>query len=125
MLAIQLSQSRTGFCPGDPIEGTVQWQLTKAPRTAELRLCWYTRGEGGEESEIVATQKFDSPSPSEQRAFRFVAPAEPYSFAGHLISLAWVLELVVEPGDEFERVEIVVGPEGRCVELGSDLASNI
>jgi hypothetical protein len=121
MLAIQLAQSRTGFYPGESIEGTVQWRLPNAPRTAELRLCWYTRGEGGEESEIISAQKFDSSSPSEQRGFRFVAPSEPYSFSGQLISLVWVLELVVEPGNEFERVEIVIGPEGKTVELGSKI----
>jgi hypothetical protein len=121
MLAIQLEQNRTAFSPGDPIDGTVQWELPDAPRSVELRLCWYTTGEGSEESELVQTQKFISPTPSERPAFHFVAPTEPYSYLGHLISLHWALELVVQPGNQFEREEIVIGPDAHAVELPANI----
>jgi hypothetical protein len=107
---IGLKGNRKSFAPGEQIAGAVRWERAEAPKAAEVRLCWFTRGKGNEDAAVVETVAFEAPQAGDTREFAFVAPPEPYSFSGTLISLIWVVELVLQPGDEFERIEIVIGP---------------
>src|SRR4051812_4642676 len=108
---IGLKGNRKAFAPGEEIAGAVRWECDAAPTAAEVRLAWFTRGKGNEDAAVVETIAFDAPQAGDTREFAFVAPEAPYSFSGTLISLIWVVELVLQPGEEFERVEIVIGPE--------------
>ncbi len=115
MIKIGILDNRTAFRPGETLEGAVIWELEKPPAIAELRLLWFTRGKGTEDSEVVSTVTFAAPQAGDTRDFRIAVPAAPYSFDGRLISLIWALELVL--GDEFERTEIVIAPEARQIQL--------
>jgi hypothetical protein len=112
-LKILLRDERTSFRPGDTIEGVAGWRLDTAPKNVELRLFWFTRGKGTEDVGVVQQLNFPTPQAEEGRKFSFTAPAEPWSFSGHLVSLIWALELVVEPGRRCARVELVISPSGR------------
>ena len=114
-LQIGLRENCTAFAPGDEIAGAVLWELDEAPRQAELRLLWFTRGKGTDDVGVVETVRFDAPQAGDTRSFSLRAPESPYSFSGKLISVIWALELVLEPGDHCERVEIVIGPDVREV----------
>jgi len=46
-------------------------------------------------------------------------PAAPYSFAGKLIALRWALELVVDHGRDVARIDLLVSPWVKQVELGA------
>jgi hypothetical protein len=116
-LKIAIRDNRTLFRPGEEIVGAVAWQLDQAPRTVELRLFWFTRGKGTSDVKVVQTVSFDSPKLEEARPFQLAAPTEPYSFSGKLISLIWALELVVAPGKETERLEIVISPTAEEIVL--------
>lgn len=111
-VAIETTDGRQAFRPGDRVEGTASWYLEKAPRSVELRLFWYTQGKGTQDVEIVRTVPFDSPGAVDSRAFSVELPVAPYSFSGKLISLIWALEVVAEPGGDTGRLEITVSPTG-------------
>jgi len=114
-LRLGLRENRTAFAPGETLAGAADWTCDQPPTSAEVRLCWLTQGKGTEDAEIVETVTFDSPKATDLRPFSFVAPEAPYSFSGKLISLLWAVELVLEPGEVCERVEIVIAPDGREV----------
>jgi hypothetical protein len=44
-------------------------------------------------------------------------PKGPYAFSGKLITLAWAIELVVLPGGETERLDLLIGPAPVEVDL--------
>jgi hypothetical protein len=124
-LRISLRQDRTAFEPGEELNGAVLWKLDEPPHAVELRLFWFTRGKGTEDTGVVKTVRFDQPLPQETRSFGFRLPAAPYSFSGKLISLVWALELVAEPSRETARLQITVAPGGQEVRLDSIPTSDL
>ncbi len=118
-LDIELDGGQTECRPGEEFTGTVRWLFDDRPDKVELRLFWYTRGKGDEDTGLAENLTFESPTPSETRAFRFTLPNGPYSFSGRLISLTWAVEAVAEPGDHVARVEFTLSPTGREVMLGN------
>lgn len=116
-LRIGLKDDRTAFRPGEGIEGAVGWELSKTVDAIEVRLFWHTRGKGSEDVEIVDRVRFDRPSQAEARPFRFAAPEQPYSFSGKLISVMWAVEIVVLPGEESSRKDIIIAPEAQEIVL--------
>lgn len=116
-LKLALRENRTAFQPGEEIGGAVGWKLEKAPQSAEVRLFWRTEGKGTQDVTLVDTVVLESPGQEEARPFQFVAPESPYSFSGRLVSLIWSLELVLQPGSESTRLDIVIAPHGREIQL--------
>ena len=117
MIRLGLRENKTAFRPGENIEGAALWELQQAPKLAEVRLVWFTRGKGTEDGETVETVKFDNPPPADTRQFSFRAPDAPYSFSGTLIALIWAVEFVAKPGGEFERIEITIAPDAKEIVL--------
>ena len=117
MLKIEPADGRTRFRPGDAVEGTVLWRFEREPRKVELRLFWYTRGNGMQDADVVESLLFEVPRVEERRMFRFTVPVGPYSFSGKLISLVWALELIAVSPDETERLDITVSPTGQEILL--------
>ncbi len=122
-LDITTTDRRTVFAPGDVITGKAGWSLEEAPREVELRLFWYTSGKGDQDVVVVDTVRFDAPGHQDQRAFSLRLPDGPLSFSGTLITLAWALELVAQPGSETSRLDLLVTVIGREIRL-SAVASN-
>jgi len=116
-LTIELRSGLAAFSPGETVEGSASWTLAQPPRSVALRLFWRTEGTGNEDVEVVESMSFDGPGTVDQRAFSFRLPAGPWSFRGPLIHLLWGLEVVAEPGEESTRVDLVVAPGGREIEL--------
>ena len=116
-LKIELGENRTAFQPGEEVAGTVSWSADQPMQKLELRLFWFTRGKGTQDTGLVETARFEQPSQTETRSFRFRLPEAPYSFSGTLISVVWALELIVYPSKEVTRSEIQVGPQRREVHL--------
>jgi len=118
-LRIELAGGRTGYRAGEPLSGRVSWRVDDQPESAELRLFWYTSGKGTQDVGVVNTMTFAGPRLDDHRDFTMPLPREPYSFSGTLISLIWALELIVEPGNHVERLEIVLSSTGDEVVLGA------
>jgi hypothetical protein len=120
-LTLELATDQRGFRSGERIRGTFGWSLEKSCTALELRLFWYTQGKGTQDVGIVQTRRVGNPVMAGQELFEMELPEGPYSFSGRLITLAWALELVALPGDEAERVDLVLSPTGQEVRLDGPL----
>jgi hypothetical protein len=118
-LHIDIESGKRNFSPGDTLAGRVSWTVDTDPRSAELRLFWYTSGKGTQNVGLVQTIPFGAPQRSDRREFRIPLPQEPYSCSGSLISIIWALELIIEPHTETERAEFTMAPGGTEVVLTS------
>lgn len=127
-LSLDLEGGRTSFRPGEELVCTVSWDFPSAdletgeaetPEALEVRLFWYTEGRGDRDVGLVKTERLAPLGATGDREVTFRLPQGPYSFSGALISLIWALEVVTEPDLRTLRTEIVVGPGGREVRLGS------
>jgi hypothetical protein len=119
-ISVTLGEGRHAFEPGEVIEGTASWRLDAPPERIEVRLFYFTRGKGTRDVEVVKVVSFPSGAASGDQRFSFVAPEQPHSFSGRLITLVWAIELVVEPGALAERVELVIAPDAREIELHTE-----
>ena len=118
-LRLELRDGVASFSPGETLRGEASWQLPDLPplESVELRLFWRTAGEGDEDLEVVETVRFERPQPRESRSFELALPDGPWSFQGPLIHLVWGLELVAEPGEHVERVDLILAPGARQIQL--------
>lgn len=117
-LHVTLTDDRTSFAPGQPIQGQVRWQLDQAPAWIELRLFWYTQGKGTQDVEVAVRQRYENPQMSDTKAFTMTAPAQPPSCSGRLVSVCWALELVSSDDQHVPRIDLVIGPGAREIQLG-------
>jgi hypothetical protein len=109
---------QSAYCPGEAIEGAIGWELPEAPAAIEVRLFWQTRGKGTEDLSVVEHARWDRPAAQGAESFRFVAPDQPPSFSGRLISVIWAVEVVVLPKGPSAVREVVIGPDAREIVLG-------
>lgn len=106
----EIHLEKTSFAPGGIIRGSVHWTREDPPRSAEVRLFWYTLGKGDRDSETAAAVVLDHPQASDRRDFQFTAPAFPPSMSGKLVSVLWAVECLVEPGAA-ASTDIVIAPD--------------
>ncbi|HEX3902273.1 MAG TPA: hypothetical protein VH853_05430 [Polyangia bacterium] len=116
-LELTLEQGRTAFEPGARVAGVAVWSTPIPPRGMELRLSWAIHGRGGRDYKIADSIALPDPAAAERRAFFLTLPPAPYSFRGKMLTLVWSLELVALPGEEKARVDLVVAPGGKIIEL--------
>ena len=116
-LELTLEHGRTAFQPGARVTGVAVWSAPTAPRGMELRLSWAIHGKGGRDYRIADTIALPAPAATERRPFLLTLPAGPYSFRGKMLTLVWSLELVALPGEEKTRVDLVVAPVGKIIDL--------
>lgn len=114
---ITLSVARKELRPFDTVAGRVEWQLVAPPENLELRLCWFTRGRGSEESETVDALPLGDTA-SGAREFSFALPGEPWSVDGQLIGIVWALEVVAKKQGGLALEELVVSPDRKPRKLG-------
>lgn len=117
ILKIHLRGEGAWLRPGSLIEGSVEWSLAEAPESIEVRLLWYTEGRGSRDVGVVDRVRFENESSMGMREFNFSAPESPYSFEGKLITLKWVVEAAVDPGDLLSQEPLLLSPRGEPVQL--------
>lgn len=105
-----LNLKEFNFLPKEKISFDVSWQLDNIPKKIEVRLFWYTKGKGTEDSCVAETCIVDHLSDRGNKSVYFTLPESPYSFSGKLISLNWAIEFVVKSPDKCIRKEIVISP---------------
>jgi len=118
-LVIFTANDCDAFKPGETLELSVLWALSKKPESLEVRLFWFTRGKGTEDVGVVATELIAAEGPAGEAKVRFTLPVAPYSFSGKLISLLWAAELVAEPGARAARFQFILSPTGAELVLGA------
>jgi hypothetical protein len=117
-ITLQTADGRQACTPGAELRGSVTWELEKPATRMEVRLFWFTRGKGTTDVQVVKIDRVDVMTLRGRHDFRFVLPQEPYSFSGKLISLVWAVEAIIEPGERMARLELVLAPEAREIQLG-------
>ena len=118
-ISVETANGQTAFDSGAEVRGQVEWEFTNPAKRIEIRLFWYTRGKGTTDAQVVKIHRLDAMTPHGREPFRFVLPEEPYSFSGKLISLVWAIEAIADPGQRTARLELVVAPEGKEIQLQS------
>jgi hypothetical protein len=121
-LALHLEDANAAFDPGARVSGVASWSSPTAPRGMELRLIWVLQGQWERDVRIADTIALPDPQPVERRPFILTLPLAPYSFRGTLLALDWTLELVALPGEEKARVNLVVAPGRRAIDLVGEFA---
>jgi len=116
-LTLIVDAGRTSFEPGETVKGTVSWAAAEAPSSLEVRLFWFARSKASEHVGVADVMAVRSPQPIGGESFALKSADAPYSFVGELITLTWAVEAVFEPGRHAARIEIVVGPRGRVMEI--------
>ncbi|HVT07500.1 MAG TPA: hypothetical protein VHO67_08580 [Polyangia bacterium] len=116
-IELVLDDATAAFEPGAPVSGTASWRAERPPRSIEVRLFWYTRGEGQRDLAVVDVVVLAAPQAIDRRPFSLLLPAAPPSFRGRLLELVWAVEVVALPREEAAIREITVGPAGRAIDL--------
>lgn len=115
---IVLTDGRTSFAPGEDLTGSISWSSSERPAWLELRLFWYTEGKGTQDIAVATTERFTDPGQHGEKAFRLKAPSHPLSCSGRLVSIRWALELVSSDDQPVVKVDLVIAPGAREIELG-------
>jgi hypothetical protein len=119
-LTLETDEQRTAFAPGHLIRGVAGWELDAPPAWVELRLFWRTTGRGDSNLAVAATQRWEQPPAVDAQLFAITAPLGPLSFSGKLICLQWGLELVPAKGKDAARIDLVIAPELRELDLTAE-----
>lgn len=117
-IRIELAPDAAAFAPGERIACTVRWELDEAPESIEANLVWHTRGIGTEDVGVGDTAPVVAPAARGSERLELTAPAFPYSFSGKLVSLAWEVEVHVDPDGPTASRPIVISPDRREITLG-------
>jgi hypothetical protein len=107
------------FEPGDEVAGSVvvEADVDTECRGIWVRLIWHTEGRGdqdiGKIDEVSLSSGRLTPGAPAGGDFRFRLPSEPWSFAGHYVSIVWAIEVTVNvpmARDPVHRERFVMRP---------------
>ena len=116
-LAIKLNRPSGRYLPLEELIGEVTWSLAQEPRSITVHLLWRSQGRGAQDVVIVASEQITSLTRQGSAGFSFLLPAEPYSFSGELISLAWLVEASVDGGQIAQQAAFTMSASGSEVQL--------
>lgn len=115
MAALALTLDADAIEPGDPITGVVRWSGSIEALQVSLR--WETSGDGDKDTETVARADVVAADRQATEArFALIAPEQPFSFSGQLISLTYYVR-VEDSVEGHTEAEIVIAPAGKRVRL--------
>lgn len=90
------------FAPGSVIAGQIRLMPQESinARRLLLRLVWHTEGRGSRATGKIEEVEFAQGSLMQgiplSYDFNFRLPREPWSYAGHYVSIIWELEVVID-----------------------------
>ncbi len=116
-LTLSFHQDLTRYFPGEPLRGTVSWQLQKDEKQLTVALLWHTSGDSVRNQSVVETLNWETPGLQGQRAFEFILPEAPHSFQGKLITLHWCVEVTARKNKLSESKEFTLSPTGEALRL--------
>ena len=89
---LNLRLDKDSILPGESIRGVVGWSFDQPMKTIELRLLWLQSGIGEPEATVVQHLKVPCSSDAGESSFEFDGVHSPYSYAGKLFSIEWLVE---------------------------------
>ncbi len=111
-LTIQPDRLDRAYVPGEPITGTIGWDLAEPSEQIVVRLVWQTAGKGTEDFGVAGEESFAVQSLRGECAFSFDGVEGPYSFSGTLITIAWRIEAYTDPSDAHAEQTLTLSPTG-------------
>ena len=105
---------------GEPLTGTIRWESDRSyPPLFQIGLHWRTEGWGKRDTGYGPSCAIEAAEPTGSARFSIDVPDNIASFTGQLVQLLWTLYAF----ERYSRVEIeqpiVIGPEGRAIQLGT------
>ena len=97
---------KTRYQPGERIAGQAGWQFGAQPKHGFIRLFWRAHGSRPDDLEIVDEKAIDFPQAAQVVPFEFKLPESPYSYKGHLFSISWGVELVLDGHSDVAEFEM-------------------
>jgi hypothetical protein len=117
----QLILTKNNFRGGESLTGTLSWTDVLTPTTTELRLYWWTEGKGTMDVGVAARLTLECSNQQGQQPFSFIAPHEPVSCSGSLLSIRWGLELVALPKQErLTEANVIISYDGEEIPLADN-----
>ncbi len=116
-IMIQFNQEDAAFAPGEPIAGTVAWDLPRKAERVVVRLVWRTTGECAEDIGVAAEQELDTTSRKGQGTFHFPSIDGPYSFTGKLFQVRWTVQATSDPIGTIGQQPFTLAPTKQAVGL--------
>ncbi|MEM1356169.1 MAG: hypothetical protein AAGC44_14100 [Planctomycetota bacterium] len=114
-ITLTLDRDDAAYVPGEPITGTVAWDVPGDLDRVVLRLFWRTEGKGTQDVGVAEEVEFDLVSRRGSRGFSFSGLVEPYSFSGQLVSIVWAIEAIAKPSGDVVRRPLTFSPTGQEV----------
>ena len=114
---IELKDKKTAYRPGEMIEGEACFTFDTPPPVLFVRLCWSTDalGYGAGDPVKVHELRIENPASGHvHHPFSFPAPGAPWSFAGAIFKVRWVVRIEDNEGSIGEA-EIVIAPSGQAI----------
>ncbi|HVK04206.1 MAG TPA: hypothetical protein VM490_12070 [Armatimonadaceae bacterium] len=96
---VPMSDGLRAFAPGETVAGTLTIRTAKEVKCnhAYLRLAWHTEGRGDRDRAVVqerdvfqGTLRAGEPTTF---PFEFLAPRDPWSYAGVYVNIVWAVEV--------------------------------
>jgi hypothetical protein len=112
---LKLNLNKDSFRPGEMISGEVAWDFEKPITLIEVRLMWLRMGLGEPEAMVVERRQIRCDSRMGRAQFEFHAPASPYSFAGALFAINWIVEASTTPPTDPANVGLTISPTGEDI----------
>lgn len=123
-LTLSFHQNLTRYFPGEPLRGTVNWQLEKEEKHLSVCLIWFTSGESVPNKSCVEELTWEQPGLRGERAFEFPLPNAPHSFQGQLITLHWAVEVAAKKNKQSELLEFTLSPTGEAIRIQKQRTGN-
>ncbi len=111
-VAVRLLDQRSAWKPGEELEVEVTWSQEEAAEELEVRLLWETRGRPDREEGVIDKDQVKGVGSSGERRIEFRLPDGPWSYDGHVVEIAWLVDAVVWPSGENAQAEFALSPTG-------------
>ena len=105
------------FAPGETLVFTLARAASAPAGPLTVQLGWFTEGRGTRDAGIAWSEYLAGLRPGTDRSFEVGLPGVPWSFAGQLVSVAWLLEVLDAKRRPLVTVPLVVAPGGVAVGL--------
>ena len=108
---IEIAGGKTGFRPGEVLEGEVVLTGPAVPADVEVLLHWRTEGKGTRDTKIAERLKLGHCT-GERTPFKLKLPDAPYSFSGKLVSLVWSIQAATNRSARSDDIRLTISPSG-------------
>ncbi|MEY4490145.1 MAG: hypothetical protein RIQ79_2653 [Verrucomicrobiota bacterium] len=105
------------FAPGETLVFTLSRDTQAKTGPLTVQLGWFTEGKGTRDAAIEWSDYLPGLAPGTDHNFEVRLPETPWSFAGKLVAVEWLLEVLDSDRKQLIAVPLVIAPWGQTVNL--------